>query len=114
NRSRFLHRSTDARRGVKSATKLAAAVVAAALSACSLLYPTGDYISGKPPGTDAGGDGGTDAEAGCGDTKSSPDNCGACGHSCRASPHCNAGLCDPEFVSVSTGTDTKIAVNDVA
>jgi hypothetical protein len=57
-----------------------------ALSGCALLVPLDDL-----------GDGGSPAEAGeggCGDTQSSPESCGVCGHSCLGGD-CVAGACQP-------------------
>ena len=66
-------------------TRLAVRVGLLALSGCALLVPLDDLRDGGS--VDAG-------DGGCGDTQSSRDSCGACGHSCLGGD-CLAGVCQP-------------------
>ncbi len=67
---------------------------AVALMACSAILglqePTVDNT------IEAGGDGGGEGSA-CGDTSTSPQNCGACGHDCGGGT-CAAGVCQPVLI----------------
>jgi hypothetical protein len=51
-----------------------------------------------PATTDAGVDVASDAEGGCGDTQTSPDDCGTCGHSCLGGA-CVGGQCQPALIA---------------
>ncbi len=69
------------------------------------------------PGNTADGstfDAGT-VDSGCGDTKSSADNCGTCGHKCSAGNACFTGRCGNEVVllggSASSGDSCALLAN---
>ncbi|HSQ62901.1 MAG TPA: hypothetical protein VLM85_06785 [Polyangiaceae bacterium] len=70
--------------------------------------PTGDATSPDAPIV-SGGDAG-DGAVGCGDTQSSPDNCGACGHSCQGGA-CNNAFCQP---AVFTSMQPNLAIDSLA
>lgn len=81
----------------------------------------GGSSTGETGGSTSSGDGGAGTGAssssstgpggGCGDTMTSPDNCGACGHSCLGAA-CVDGGCQP--TQIATDTASSITVNDVA
>jgi hypothetical protein len=77
--------------------------------------PSGDDGGGGtpdtyvPPGTDSGNpppnDGSTGGDTGqCGDTQTSGDNCGRCGHSCQGGT-CDKGQCQP--VTLASGSSPR-------
>lgn len=73
--------------------------------------PTGATASATTTsGTDTGGGAGG-ANGGCGDLKTDPSNCGACGHDCLGAP-CQGGVCKPDAVVKNQGEVVEIAVDD--
>ena len=54
--------------------------------------------SSSPTPSDAGAIPDAEGDAGCGDTKTDPNNCGACGRKCNAGGGCDAGVCDRHVV----------------
>lgn len=95
--------------------------------ACSLVVVAGFFAAacfdvGSLSGTtsqDAGDDtgsvpdsgAGSDTGGACTDASSDPDNCGACGHSCKGGT-CSSGLCDPTTIASGQIAPSALAVND--
>ncbi len=112
-------------------------LVAALAPACGLIAGLGDFKDAPATGgskgtggsattstgttttstsettTSSGSDAGTDAvdAPSCGDTSTSADNCGACGHSCGSGVACNDGLCAPLVLMPNQSNPTSIATD---
>ena len=82
-------------------------VAVGALLSCSLIESLDDLRA-----SDAGGDV-APVEAGCGDTTSSPGNCGACGHDCLGG-ECKASACQPVALAPIQPAPSALAVENAS